>query len=50
MDDSWEWWEELCYKKHECLPELSEDLYFYMIKKNKILEELIERFSLEMEI
>jgi hypothetical protein len=41
---------ELIEKKDTLLPELPEDLLYMFIKKNKNLEELIERFDLQMEI
>lgn len=50
MDDSWDWVEEICYRKYEPEMELPEDLYVYFTRKSPMVQVLIDRFSLEMEM
>jgi len=50
MESDWEWVDELLQKKQELKPELPEDIAFMLMKRYPILEELIERFELELEL
>ena len=51
MIDLWDrdWSEELIFKKEERLPELPEDLLFILCRKNPVLEDMIERFELQID-
>ena len=49
MDDM-EWWEEICYRKYEPEMELPEDLLIYFTRKSPMVQEIIDRLFLEMEI
>jgi len=50
MDDSWDWVEEIVFKKQERQMELPEDLYIYFVSKYPMVKKLIEAFDLEMEL
>ena len=50
MDDSWDWVEEICYRKYEPEMELPEDLYFYFISRYPIITEMIEKLDLDIEL
>lgn len=50
MDDSWEWVYELIERKADPLPELSEDLLIFFMRKSPKVQEIIDRLFLEMEI
>ena len=50
MDDDWTWVYEIIFAKREIEMELPEDALIHMMKKNPLLEELISKYDLELEI
>ena len=48
--DSWDWALELISQRRELLPELPEDLIIILLRRNPLLEEMIDKLELEMEL
>ena len=46
----WDWVYELIEQKYEPQPELPEDCLFILLKKNPLLQDLIDKYSLQMEL
>lgn len=49
MNDDLEWWEQICLTPWVPQMELPEDLYVFFLRKNPHLQELIDRFDLDLE-
>jgi len=47
---NWEWVDELIFKPYKPKPELPEDVLFLMLKKQPLLQDLINHFELQMEL
>ena len=50
MDDSWDWVYEIIDKPLEVKPELPEDALLFFKKKSPMVQVLIDRFDLDMEL
>ena len=50
MDNSWDWADELISQRSEPIMELPEDVLIMMMRKNPLLEELMDKLELEMEL
>lgn len=50
MDSDWEWVYDLIEKPPKLSPELPEDIWVMFVRKNPMVQELIDKFSLELDI
>ncbi len=50
MADSWDWADEIISQRRDPVPELPEDSLIFLLRKNPLLEEMIEKLDLAMEI
>ena len=48
--NSWDWVDEIISQRYTPEMEIPEDILYLLLKKNPVLQELIDEFDLEMEL